>query len=53
MKVSSVLIASALLVASFVNAAPECSTEDTKLYAEGLDYSSTLQDLIDEASRLK
>ncbi|CAO3641082.1 unnamed protein product [Mucor hiemalis] len=52
MKVSSVLIASALLVASFVNAAPECSTEDTKLYAEGLDYSSTLQDLIDEASRL-
>lgn len=53
MKVSSVIVATALLVASFVKAAPECSSEDTKLYAEGLDYSSTLQDMIDEASRLK
>lgn len=52
MKFYSIILATALLVASSVNAL-ECSSENIKLYAQDLDYSSTLQDLIDEASRLK
>jgi hypothetical protein len=53
MKFNSIVFATALLVVSSVKAAQECSLENTKLYAEDMDYSSTLQDLIDEASRLQ
>jgi hypothetical protein len=49
MKFTSILLATTLLAVA--NAAPECSSADTKLYAEEVDYSSTLQDMIDEASR--
>lgn len=48
MKFISIALATALLAVA--NAAPECSSDDTKLYAESIDYSSTLQDMIDEAS---
>lgn len=54
MKFSSIIYSTALLVLSAsVQAKLECSLEQTKLYESALDYSSTLQDMIDEASRLE
>lgn len=55
MKFNSIVLATALLVfsASVKAAGQECLAEDAQLYAEDLDYSSTLQDMIDEASRLQ
>lgn len=52
MKFASILFATALFVASSANAL-ECSAKNKKLYSIDLDYSATLQDLIDEASRLQ
>ncbi|KAI8638573.1 hypothetical protein BD408DRAFT_446651 [Parasitella parasitica] len=54
MKFSSIIYSTALLVLSAsVQAKLECSLEQTKMYETALDYSSTLQDMIDEASRLE
>jgi hypothetical protein len=53
MRLNSIVFATALLVISSVQAAQQCSLEDAQLYAEDLDYSATLQDMIDEASRLE
>ncbi|KAK4518755.1 phosphatidate cytidylyltransferase [Mucor velutinosus] len=53
MKFSSIIYSAALLVLSAsVQAKLECSLGQTKMYESALDYSSTLQDMIDEASRL-
>ncbi|GAA5815699.1 hypothetical protein MFLAVUS_009213 [Mucor flavus] len=52
MKFATILFATALFVASSANAL-ECSAKNSKLYSIDLDYSATLQDLIDEASRLQ
>lgn len=54
MKFSSIVYSTALLVLSAsVQAKLECSLEQTKMYESALDYSFTLQDMIDEASRLE
>jgi hypothetical protein len=52
MKFISILVSTALFVLS-VSAAQNCAVAKTSIYQKALDYSSTLQDLIDEASRLK
>ncbi|KAL7313445.1 hypothetical protein PS15m_007194 [Mucor circinelloides] len=54
MKFCSIIYSTALLVLSAsVHAKLECSLEQTKMYESALDYSFTLQDMIDEASRLE
>lgn len=54
MKFSSIIYSTALLVLSAsVQAKLECSLKQTEMYESALDYSSTLQDMIDEASRSK
>jgi hypothetical protein len=52
MKFTSILVSTALLVLS-ASAAQNCTAEQAEIYHTELDYSSTLQDLIDEASRLE
>ncbi|KAG2199680.1 hypothetical protein INT46_006305 [Mucor plumbeus] len=54
MKFSSIIFSTALLALSAsVQAKLECSLKQTKRYIDALDYSSTLQGMIDEASILK
>jgi hypothetical protein len=54
MKFPSIIFSTALLVLSAsVQAKLECSLKQTKRYINALDYSSTLQGMIDEASILK